>query len=573
MRTHLLIGSAVAAAGLTASLLTAPSALAAAPGDAQAIDLRPIVTNFTDVFDGSAAEIVAHDPSTDRLFVVNAGVGVDVLNGKDLDPEHPASVDRSGLPKVDTISFDDLPDGPSPTGDVNSVDVRDGVLAVAVENDDKVQPGWVAFFDTTSLELLSFVRVGSLPDMLVFTPDGDTVAVANEAEPADDFSSDPEGSVSLIDVSDGVQDLTQGDVRTALFTAFEGEDLPKGVRVFGPDVAVPSGQEPAGRVARNLEPEYVTVEPDSSVAYVALQEASTIAVLDVDAAAFTELLPLQNKDWRPKGRTAGFDASDRDGAVHLSNWPVKGILMPDAISSYQARGRTYLVTANEGDGREWGDYTDAARVKDDEYPLCSGLPASLKEDETLGRLTVSLEDGFDARRGCFREIHTFGGRSFSIFTTDGRLVFDSGSAFEQLIASGEGGVPPEGFNAAHDELPSFDSRSDNKGPEPEGVTVGQVGDRTYAFITLERVGGVMTYDITDPKKAFFVDYVNNRNWDTDAISSRDAGDLGAEGVTFISAEDSPTGQPLVAVANEVSGTTTVFAIETVGSGRSDEPRR
>ena len=250
--------------------------------------------------------------------------------------------------------------------------------------------------------------------------------------------------------------------------------------------------------------------------------------------------------------------------INIQNWPVQGIRMPDAISSYQAGGQTYLVTANEGDAREWGDYIDEIRLRDKKYVLCTELPSSLKDDAQLGRLNVSTEDGFDEDRGCYEQIHAYGGRSFSIFTTAGQLVFDSGSAFEELIAAGTGDVPPlEAFNATNDENGSFDSRSDAKGPEPEGVTVGDVDGKTYAFITLERVGGVMAYDITDPAGAYFVDYVNNRDFGAD-VPSREVGDLGAEGVTFISAADSPTREPLVVVANEVSGTTTVFAVDSLG---------
>ncbi|MCY7364678.1 MAG: choice-of-anchor I family protein [Frankiaceae bacterium] len=564
MRTTRLLSSAVALTGLSAALLTAPNALAGPKGDpaGRAVDLRPLGTFSSGVFDESAAEIVQHDPDTDRLFVVNAQSGaIDVLDGTS--PSSPTKITTLSVAgqRAADDSMIDL------KAVVNSVAVDDGILAVAVEAADKVQPGWVAFYETAGdLRFLSAVRAGSLPDMVTFTPDGATVLVANEGEPADDFLTDPEGSVSLVDVSGGVEDLTQSDVRTALFAAFAGDALPKGVRVFGPDVPVPAGVDPAGRVARNLEPEYITVEADSSTAYVALQEASTIAVLDVAAAEFSELLPLGTKDWNPRGRTGGFDASDRDDEVNIQNWPVRGMLMPDAISSYQSRGRTYLVTANEGDAREGGGYSDEVRLgdgPDDEgfqYLLCAGFDAGLADEDQLGRLNVSREDGYDAARGCYREIHTYGGRSFSIFSTDGRQVFDSGSAFEQLVAAGEGGVPAEAFNAAHDDNDSFDSRSDAKGPEPEGVTVGEIDGRTYAFISLERVGGVMTYDITEPKQAFFVDYVNNRDFEAD-VPSRQVGDLGAEGVTFISPEDSPTDQPLVVVANEVSGTTTVFAVD------------
>ncbi len=153
-------------------------------------------------------------------------------------------------------------------------------------------------------------------------------------------------------------------------------------------------------------------------------------------------------------------------------------------------------------------------------------------------------------------LYTLGGRSFSIWSTDGAQVFDSGSDFERIIASSN----PEFFNASNDDR-TFDSRSDNKGPEPEGLVLGTVGKRRYAFVGLERMGGVMTYDITNPLAPVFVDYTNNRDFTVDPADAPAAGDLGPEGLLFIDAKDSPTRTPLLVVANEVSGTVTLYKIE------------
>jgi len=212
------------------------------------------------------------------------------------------------------------------------------------------------------------------------------------------------------------------------------------------------------------------------------------------------------------------------------------------------------------------------RVGDASYRLCPGVfpadvAARLKQPEALGRLNVTTASGLRADGSCYRQITAFGARSFSVFSPDGTLVFDSGSAFEQTVARlvADGTLPEEAFNATHDESPSGDSRSDDKGVEPEGVAVGEVGGRTYAFVGLERIGGLMVYDITDPARSTFVQYVNNRDftvaYEDDGEGSGPARDLGAEGVEFIAAKDSPNGRPLVAVANEVSGTTTLFRVD------------
>ncbi len=553
----------LAAALLAAAGLVATGTAAAAPDPAQsnpsgrAVELVRLGTHATGVFDASAAEITAFDPKTNRLFVVNAESGaIDVLDVAD--PARPTPLFTLATPGLRAADGSTVPAGAV----VNSVDVHGDVLAVAVEGDPKTDRGWALFFDTVGQSpYRSGVRVGSLPDMITFTPDGKTVLTADEGEPADDFSADPEGSVSVIDVSRGIQSLTQDAVRTAGFRAFdEGTPLPAGVRVFGPDVPVPAGQPAAGRVARNLEPEYITVDRDSRTAYVTLQEANAVATIDVRSARVTEVWPMPLKDW---STGAGFDASDRDDGITIRPWPVTGLAMPDTIASYTVRGRTLLVTANEGDAREWGDYVEPVRVGSSDYRLCADVfpdAATLKQPANLGRLNVSTASGLRADGSCYERIDTFGARSFSILTTDGTLVFDSGSMFEQkiaeLIAAGE--LPAVAFNANNTANPSADTRSDDKGVEPEGIAVGDVRGRTYAFVGFERIGGVMVFDITDPQAVTYVDYVNDRNWNAvyDGEAVPDQGDLGAEGVKFI-----PGPRPMIAVANEVSGTTTLYAVD------------
>lgn len=219
---------------------------------------------------------------------------------------------------------------------------------------------------------------------------------------------------------------------------------------------------------------------------------------------------------------------------------------PDAIGSYTAAGTTYLVTANEGDAREWGDYAEAVRAKDlgsdGRAPVCADSPVAGKlGNADLGRLNVTIENGLDADRGCYEELYSFGGRSFAIWTTDGELVWDSGSSFEEVTAA----AAPEYFNSNHSES-NLEGRSDDKGPEPESVTIGELSGRTYAFVGFERVGGIAAYDISDPASPTFVTYVNNRDFSQSVDDGGDlamAGDLGPEGVAFIPADESPSGIP------------------------------
>jgi 2',3'-cyclic-nucleotide 2'-phosphodiesterase (5'-nucleotidase family) len=886
------------------------------------IKITPIGRYATGIFDEGAAEISAYDPVSQRLFVVNAdSVTVDVLDLSN--PSNPT--------KLFSIEAEDF------GGSANSVAVKNGIVAIAIENENAQRRGKVVFTDTEG-NFLNSVTVGSLPDMLTFTPDGKKVLVANEGEPSDDYTVDPKGSVSIIDISGGVEHLKQRDVTNAGFRAFNRqlhELRDAGVRIFGPGATV----------VQDLEPEYIAISPDSKTAWVTLQENNALAVVDIEQGTVTDILPLGFKDhnaapsletyffdpenlptigttesrgdiklsgfsglyfegvnpengnlqfithldrgpdggqdengnrifllpdlqpqfvhfeldkatgqlditeriflkrqdgtpltglpnlegldpdtpvdpsgnllefdplgadlegvvrapdgtyWAadeyrpaiyhfqadgtlieryvPEGlppevgtpafpevyslrqpnrgfeaiayqdgkvyafvqsplnnpdaektattrilefnpvtkttvgeylyiqddigggsdkigdavaldktgeflvieRDSGFgadsvknvyrinladatnlqelpcdiladcetfeslspeqlaqkginpvtkevyadlaelgytftdkpeglalvdpttiavlndndfgetgvpiglglislnnalDASDRDDAINIRNWPVYGMFQPDAIASFEIDGLTYLITANEGDARDYDTFSEEVRVKDlkldpEAFPNAEALQA----DDALGRLTVTNTLGDTDGDGDFDELYTFGGRSFSIWDTHGNLIYDSGNQFEVITAQ----LFPEYFNSDNTSNDSFDSRSDAKGPEPEGVVTGVVSDNTYAFIGLERIGGVMVYDVTNPTNPNFVQYINPRDFSVEFNVDEEGdpdptqeqilatGDLGPEGLVFVSAENSPNGKPLLVVTNEVSGSTTIYEVD------------
>lgn len=487
-----------------------------------------------------AAEITAFDAASKRLFVVNGANGtVDVLDLAD-----PANPRRVGSISVTALG-----------GGVNSVAVHQGLVALAIESTPKTSAGTVAFYNAADLRLLSSVRVGAQPDMLVFTPDGRTVLTANEGEPnsygaAD--SVDPEGSISIITVNGG----TAPTVATADFKAFIGQEAAlraAGVRIFGP----------GANAAQDLEPEYIAVSEDGRTAHVTLQENNAVAIVDITTARVTAIKALGYKDHSLAGM--GLDASDEDGgtdtnsgtpAIKIANYPVKGMYQPDAIARYTVGGRSYLITANEGEARaDWPGYSDETRVR----AHCSaGLdPAvfanagTLVLDSNLGRLRVTANPnggstGKNAAGQC-TELYSFGGRSFTVWDTDLNRIYDSGDDFERRTTA----LPNALFNTSHD-ANALDGRSASKGPEPEGVTIGKIGEKAFAFIVLERVGGVMVYDVSVPSRPVFMTYFNPRTADT--------GDRGPEGVLFIPAAQSPNGKPLLVVGHEVSGTTAILQL-------------
>lgn len=524
----LLIGALMAASighsGIVSARQGIDEALAAG-SSAAGIELTKLGTFETGVFGGSAAEILTFDASTDRLFVQNADAAtIDIIDISE--PDSPFLVNSI-----------------NPDGQPTNVDAYKGVVAVTVEGETRQDPGAVVFFDSDGV-LLNRVPIGSRPDMLVFSPNGNWLLTANEGVPSDDYSVDPEGSISIIDMRRGVEKVTADSVRTADLRAFNDADLDPSVRIFGPGATV----------AQDLEPEHITVSHDSRTAWVSFQENNAIGVIDVRRAQVTDVIGLGFKDHSQPGN--GLDPSNRDDRIAIDNWPVLGMYQPDAIASYRTGGKTYVVTANEGDARDYDGYSEETRVED--LVLDPGAfpnAAELQSRENLGRLKTTTATGDTDGDGDTDEIYAYGARSFSIRDADGRLVFDSGDDFERITAS----LIPSDFNSNDDENSSFDARSDDKGPEPEYVVVGKISGRSYAFVGLERVGGIMVYDVTEPSESVFVDYLNTRDFSGDPELGT-AGDLSPEGLKFIKASDSPTGNPLLAVGFEVSGTVGVFEI-------------
>lgn len=498
----------------------------AAPALAQP-DLTFLGRYESGVFDDSAAEIVAYDELTRNIFVTNAATNaIDVI-----------CIEFPRAPGLIT-SIDLSPYG----GGVNSVAVRDGIVAVAVEAEVKQDPGSVVLFDTSG-GFIAQVQTGALPDMVTFSPDGRYVLSANEGEPNDDYTIDPEGSITIIDLEgDGLGPGLSS--ATADFRAFDASGVPAGVRVFGPG-ATPS---------QDLEPEYIGVSSDSSTAFVACQENNCLAVVDIASATVTALIPLGTKDHSLPGNE--LDASNRDDAINITSWPVSGLYLPDAIDVFSVGGQDYIITANEGDSRDYDGYSEEERVGDLTLdPAAFPDAATLQLDENLGRLKITTSQGDTDGDGDYDELYSYGARSVSIWDSAGNLVADTGALFEVLTAQKLG----DNFNSTNDENGSFDNRSDDKGVEPEAVVVGDFEGTPYAFVGFERVGGIMTLDVSDPTDPRFADFVISRDFNGDPASGT-AGDLAPEGFVYITPGQSPIGQAMLIATHEVSGTTAMYLV-------------
>lgn len=460
-----------------------------------------------DIGDVGAAEISAFDPITKRLFVVNNGTvnKIDVID----------MADPSKMTVIASISM--TPYG----GGVNSVAVSNGKLVAAIESLNKQENGKVAVFNTSDYKEIKVVTVGSLPDMITFSPDGNFILTANEGEPDATYTNDPIGSVSIISVNDNYS------VTTLDFAAFESQKaslVAKGFRIFGLNATF----------AKDIEPEYITVSSDSKTAWVTLQENNAIAKIDIASKKITNVFPLGFKNYNLDEN--GIDVSDRDNAKVLAKWNVNGIYMPDAISLYEKDGIPYLFTANEGDSREYTAFTEMKRASALSLDATAFPTASALQKETaLGRLNVTTTLGDSNGDGKFEALYSLGARSFSVWNgNDGTMVFDSKNELDvKAIAAN-----------IYD-----DARSDDKSVEPEGITVGMVGSKKVAFVGLERADAVMIYDITNPKAPVFLQTVT-------------CGDA-PEGIMFIPAKDSPTKKSLLVVSSENDGQVKVYTPKTI----------
>ena len=303
----------------------------------------------------------------------------------------------------------------------------------------------------------------------------------------------------------------------------------------------------------------------------AIRDPSTILVINDNDFRMPLTWNIATGTFTPNGSAAaptlgvitfsgyGLDASDQDGANRIVAWPVEGAYQPDGIAAFSHGGQTYLIAANEGDSREWGGFVDLTTVGNASVTLDPHVfrgASWLKRNTQLGRLQVRKDLGDLDGDGDWDRIVPIGARGITVWSAAGDRVWDSGDAFEQHIAQNL----PAAFNVSHTNN-TRDNRSRAKGPEPEGVVVGTIGSSRYFFAICERVGGVFAFCAEDPANPVFAAYANTRDF-TFATGDPASRDLGPEGITFVPAQDSPSGRALLLVAHEISGTLAIFEATT-----------
>ncbi len=526
-----------------------------------------------------AAEIVAYQASKKWIYAINSSgdeavvniIPADTFDTAALVKDNEGIVTATNLASAITLSLNE-----NTPGDANSIaiDANNQLLAVAMAATNVGEAGQIAFYNIggDTPVFIKNVTVGALPDMVTFSHDGAKVVVANEGEPNGDYSIDPEGTISIIDINSGTIADTALSINFQAYNNKQAELEAQGLVFANPTGRTINGNLINTTVAMDLEPEYVSISKDNKYAYVSIQENNALAIINLEDNSL-ELKGLGFKDWS----NLQFDASDKDGGVNFKSYPgLYGMYQPDTIASFSWKGANFIVSANEGDAREYffdasdeADciaqggldydakdgclaYIDESRVED--LALAANFDYLNNDDNDIGRLKVTTVKGDKNNDGQYESLYAYGARSFTIWDSNGLVVFDSGDQIARVTASVHGNA----FNNNEDENKG-DTRSDDKGAEPEALTLGEVGDRLFAFVGLERMGGIIVFDITNPYDVKFQDYFYNRGLEPSADIS---GDLAPEGMTFVSAAQSATNEALLIVGNEISGSIAVWEITT-----------
>jgi len=549
----------------------------------QAVTLNFLGRFSTGQFDaGAAASLSWYGEAKQALVANRAANRVDVLSlSTPASPQRIAQIDASGdaatalghaLGQVSAVAVFDA------FGSVTDKDrIAVTVLGIAVD-----APGAVAIYNASDRSLITVLATGVGPGAVSFSQDGQFVITADAGEPAADYSVDPEGSISVVNLSPvptppattappsisvlGFAEFNVTGITPIPTTSRESEILP-GVRVIEKPAPLPVATR-----AQDFEPKSVSTGVNAR-AYVSLQKNNAFATVALLPARIESILPFGTRDYNVPGNS--LEASDLNNPPVLRNQPVKGYFQPGAIAVFRNNVEVLILTANTGAPRVLPSFDERARVADLTLdPVVFPNAAELQQATNLGRLQVSATEGNAAATSTVpadadhEALLAYGTRSFSIFRVTGTIANDSANDFERITAERLG----SNFNSAANANGSGGSRSDDSGPAPSALALGQIDGATFAFIGLHEVGGIMVYaldnNLLTPR---FIDYKTERNFnvpvataDTNgdgfADTNPEVGDLGPDSMVFVPISASPTADSLLIVGNSVSGTTSVYAV-------------
>lgn len=489
-------------------------------GGAMADELKVLARYQGETRGETGAEYAAFDGDSKLLYVVGRSEGVVRLDLED--PSHPRVA------------------GILPVKGANCVAIADGVVAVAADPFGGSRPGLIHLFTSDNGQRISTVEVGYGPDMCVFTPDGRHLVVACEGEM--DADHDHPGSIVLIECPPGGEPRLDKKIDFHSFDSRKDELVRDGVYFALDDRPV----------SQQFEPEFITVDPSGATAWVGLQENNAIATIDLRSGRIVHIQGLGYQEFDRDG--CAIDADSSDGRIRPIALPIKGLFQPDGILMWENAGRRFIATANEGDPRKH-ETSSLEELANSRLPASKAARSLVEAKPGLARLEVAsvgiperLED----------EIVVLGGRSVSIWEVreSGRLdrIWDSGSSFEQMLPAS---IVRTAADPADTES-QLDTRSRKRGPEPEGLAMGIVEGRHLLFVSLERASGVAIIDVTRPDHPEITGLFNAR--ERIGEETVDLLDIGPEGLLFVPADQNVTGEPLLVICNEISGTTTIAKI-------------
>ena len=478
--------------------------------------------NVTDL--GANAEISAYNQASGYLYTVGGGSGAIVV----IDLRNPAAA--VAVAKATPIDNSQT---------LQSAAVFGKLLAIAVQNSVKTDPGFVQFYDLTNPVLpvhISTVSVGALPDMVKFSSDGSKLLVTNEGEPNALYTIDPVGSISLIDTSGYLVSTpvapAQANVRSIDFSAWENrraELINRGVRI-GTRLGVTT------TVAQDIEPEAGAISADGKTAWVSLQENNAIAVLDISGAApvIKEIFSAGIKDWSrgiASAKNFGFELEYAAGTANLPTGVLAGGLSGLTFAGKETVNGTeldvyYSITdrgpnGNVVDGkrqfldpdfqptiyklgmnRTTGAVSELARIalkRADGTPL-TGLPELASKDDIpvdKNNVTIPYDPfGIDSETVSVFDV-TIGGSNRKVFAVGdeyrGQIAlfdFNTGNLIQRYIPAGQkaqlaaqhnvNGASPIGAETI-DSLPAvYGNRWSNRGIE--GMAFNSTDGLLYAFM-------------------------------------------------------------------------------------------